>query len=74
MKGLRTKYVITHADTGKPVSDGKFRFVINLDSEDDTHRRASVAAAEAYAHECRDKFPELSDDLMFEACRRKVVE
>lgn len=60
--GLKNKYVLTKAD-GTPVDGQGNYFVLKLNSDDAAHRRASIAAARAYAAEIRDVLPQLADDL-----------
>jgi hypothetical protein len=46
--GLKMKYIILHAEDGRPVGPGR-RFVLNIDSKDEAYGSASRRALEAFA-------------------------
>lgn len=61
-EGLKPKYYLAKAD-GKPVDEDGVYFVLKLNSLHKNHRRASIAAARAYAGEIEKDNPDLADDL-----------
>ena len=62
MSGFKNKYRLTKAN-GRPVDYQGIYFVLKLNSDNEVHSKASIAAARAYAEEIKKDIPQLAEDL-----------